>query len=74
MNLTGDFLQKKFSFCRKRYAARAAAQKVDADLILQVLNLSTQCWLGDSKAGSGLSEVQDFAHHQKVAQVSQFHR
>jgi hypothetical protein len=49
-------------------------QKIDTDLILQVLDLSTQCWLRDSKAGSGFSEVQDFTHHQKVAQMSQLHR
>ena len=49
-----DFLQKKFSFCRECYAARATAQKIDADLILQVLDLSTQCWLRDSKAGRAL--------------------
>ena len=70
MNLTGDLLQKKFSFCRKRYAARAAAQKVDADLIFQVLDLAAQGRLRDSKTVSGFSEVQDFTDHQKVSQMS----
>jgi hypothetical protein len=69
-----DFLKEKLSFRRKPYATRAAAQKIDTDLILQVLNLSTQCWLRDSKAGSGFSEVQEFTNRQKVSQVSQFHR
>ena len=45
-----DFLQKKFSFCGERYAARAAAQKLDAHLILQVSHLSAQGRLRDSKA------------------------
>src|SRR5262249_47434521 len=65
-----SFLEEKFSFCRERYAARAAAQKVDADLILEVLHLSAQCRLRYSKTRGRFSEIQDLTHHLKVAQVS----
>jgi hypothetical protein len=65
-----DFLQKKFPFCRERYAARAAAQKVHADLIFQVLYLSAQGRLRDSKPRCGLGEVQNFTNRQKISQVS----
>jgi len=42
-----------------------------ADLILQVLHLSAQGRLRDSKARGGFSEVQDFAHRQKsIADVA----
>jgi hypothetical protein len=58
-----DFFQKEFSLCRERYAASAAAQKVDADLILEVLHLSAQCRLRDSKACGRFGEIQDFTHH-----------
>ena len=64
-----DFLQEKFSFRRKRDAARAAAQKVHSDLILQVLDLPAQRRLRDSKSRGGLGEVQRFANRQKVSQV-----
>jgi hypothetical protein len=64
----------RLPFCHERYTARAAPQKVDADFILHVLDLSPQCRLRDPKAHSGFSEVQHFAHRQKVSQMSQFHR
>jgi hypothetical protein len=47
-----------------------AAQKVHADLIFQVLYLSAQGRLRDSKPRSGLGEVQGFTNRQKVSQVS----
>jgi len=50
-------------------AARTAAQKVYADLILQVLDLSAQRRLRDSNSGGGLGEVQRFASRQKVSEV-----
>jgi NAD(P)-dependent dehydrogenase (short-subunit alcohol dehydrogenase family) len=64
------FLQKEFPLCREHHAARAAAQKVHADLILQVLDLSAQRRLRDSKSRGGLGEVQRFADRQKVSQMS----
>ena len=68
-----DFLQKKFSFRRERHAARAAAQEVHADLILQVLHLSAQGGLRDSKLRGRLGELQGFTNSQKVSQMSKFH-
>ena len=50
---------EELSFCRERYTGRAAPQEVDADLILQVLDLSAQCRL--RKGAQRLSEVQHFA-------------
>jgi len=44
-----DFFQKEFFLGGKGYAARAAAQKIHPDLILQVLDLAAQGRLRDSK-------------------------
>src|SRR5262249_14174975 len=65
-----DFFQKEFSLGGKGYAARAATQKIHPDLILQVLDLSAQRRLRDSKPRGGLGEVQGFTNRQKVSQVS----
>jgi hypothetical protein len=65
-----NFLEKKFPFSRERYAARAAAQKVHPDLIFQVLYLSAQRRLGDSKSRRGPGEVQRLTDRQKVSQMS----
>src|SRR6267378_7422825 len=68
------FLQKEFSLGGERYAARAASQKVHADLIFQVLYLPAQRGLSDPKLRSGPGEVQCFTHGEKISQMPQFHR
>src|SRR5262249_7808925 len=65
-----DFFQKEFSLGGKGYPPPATTQKIHSHLILQVLNLSTQCRLRDSKSHRRLCEVQGFTNRQKVSQVS----
>src|SRR6476661_3605702 len=67
------FLKEKFSFRCEHRAGRAAAQKVHADLVLQVPDLSAQRRLRDSKSCRGLGEVRGFADRQKVSQMPEFH-
>src|SRR5262245_58706856 len=69
-----DLLEEKLPLRREHHAARASAQKVDTDLLLQVPHLSAQRRLRNVKPRSGLGEVQHFPDHQKVSQMSQFHR
>jgi hypothetical protein len=68
-----NFLEKKFSFGRERYAAPAAVQKGDPYLILQVVDLPAQRRLRDSESRGGFGQVPRVANRQKVSQVPKFH-
>src|SRR5262249_14411451 len=66
------FLQEKFSFCRQRHATRTAAQEVDANLVLQFMDVPAQGGLRNSKPRGGFGEVQCFTDCQKVSHPFQF--
>ena len=50
-----------------------AEEQLHQQLLLQSLNLSAQCWLGNAQALGGMPEVQILRHRNKIPQLAQFH-
>ncbi len=67
----GVFIEKPPGFGQSQRAA--AFQQNHPQLILQLLDLPAQRWLGDVQAFGGPGEVEGFAQHLEVAQMTQFH-
>ncbi len=67
----GVFIEKPPGFGQSQWAA--AFQQNHPQLILQLLDLPAQRWLGDVQAFGGPGEVEGFAQHLEVAQMTQFH-
>ncbi len=67
----GVFIEKPPGFGQPQRSA--TFEQNDAQLILQLLDLSAQRRLRDVQAFGGAGEIQGFPQHLEIAQVTQFH-